>query len=59
VIRPGDRVFVGSACATPRTLLRALEAMVTPVAGVQLVHFLTDGPRPNGMDVAAARSDIA
>jgi acyl-CoA hydrolase/RimJ/RimL family protein N-acetyltransferase len=42
-IRPGDRVFVGSACATPRTLLRALEAMVTPVAGIQLVHFLTDG----------------
>ena len=42
-IRPGDRVFVGSACATPRTLLRALEAMVTPLAGVQLIHFLTDG----------------
>jgi acyl-CoA hydrolase/RimJ/RimL family protein N-acetyltransferase len=42
-IRPGDRVFVGSACATPRTLLRALEAMETPLAGVQLVHFLTDG----------------
>ena len=42
-IRPGDRVFVGSACATPRTLLGALEAMVTPLAGAQLVHFLTDG----------------
>jgi acyl-CoA hydrolase/RimJ/RimL family protein N-acetyltransferase len=42
-IRPGDRVFVGSACATPRTLLRTLEAMATPVAGIQLVHFLTDG----------------
>jgi acyl-CoA hydrolase/RimJ/RimL family protein N-acetyltransferase len=42
-IRPGHRVFVGSACATPRTLLRALEAMATPVAGIQLVHFLTDG----------------
>src|SRR6185436_14665058 len=42
-IRPGDRVFVGSACATPRTLLRALESMATPLAGVQLIHFLTDG----------------
>src|SRR5262245_41308658 len=42
-IRPGDRVFVGSACATPRRLLRALEALDTPPAGVQLVHFLTDG----------------
>jgi acyl-CoA hydrolase/RimJ/RimL family protein N-acetyltransferase len=42
-IRPGDRVFVGSACATPRGLLRALEALPSPPAGVQLVHFLTDG----------------
>jgi acyl-CoA hydrolase/RimJ/RimL family protein N-acetyltransferase len=43
MIRPGDRVFVGSACATPRTLLGALEACASPPAGVQLVHFLTDG----------------
>src|SRR5262245_9077074 len=42
-IRPGDRVFVGSACATPRRLLRELEALDPPPAGVQLVHFLTDG----------------
>jgi acyl-CoA hydrolase/RimJ/RimL family protein N-acetyltransferase len=42
-IRHGDRVFVGSACATPRTLLRALESLASPPAGVQLVHFLTDG----------------
>ena len=41
VVRPGHRVFVGSACATPRRLLEALEALA-PV-GVQLVHFLTDG----------------
>src|SRR5262249_35199473 len=42
-IRRGDRVFVGSACATPRTLLRALEAEASPPAGVHLVHSLTDG----------------
>jgi acyl-CoA hydrolase/RimJ/RimL family protein N-acetyltransferase len=42
-VRPGHHVFVGSACATPRRLLEALEA-AAPV-GVQLVHFLTDGPR--------------
>jgi hypothetical protein len=41
VVHPGHRVFVGSACATPRRLLEALEARA-PV-GVQLVHFLTDG----------------
>ncbi len=39
-MRPGDRVFVGSACATPRTLVGALEELSRP--GVVLVHFLTD-----------------
>jgi acyl-CoA hydrolase/RimJ/RimL family protein N-acetyltransferase len=41
VVRAGDRVFVGSACATPRTLVEALEKLSRP--GVALVHFLTDG----------------
>jgi acyl-CoA hydrolase/RimJ/RimL family protein N-acetyltransferase len=40
VVRPGDRVFVGSACATPRALVEALEQFMVP--GVVLVHFLTD-----------------
>src|SRR5437764_15443429 len=39
-VRPGDRVFVGSACATPRSLVEALEQLTVP--GVLLVHFLTD-----------------
>lgn len=42
VVRPGDRVFVGTACATPRTLVEALERRALDVPGVQLVHFLTD-----------------
>jgi acyl-CoA hydrolase/RimJ/RimL family protein N-acetyltransferase len=41
-IRPGDRVFVGTACATPRTLVDALERLESPPAGVVLTHFLTD-----------------
>src|SRR5436190_2681538 len=40
VVRSGDRVFVGSACATPRALVEALEKLRLP--GVVLVHFLTD-----------------
>ena len=40
VVRPGDKVFVGSACATPRTLVDALEQLRPP--GVVLVHFLTN-----------------
>lgn len=47
-VRPGDRVFVGSACATPRTLLRALEERGPLAAGVQLVHFLTSGGPGDG-----------
>ena len=42
-VRPGDHVFVGSACATPRTLVHALERLEQPPPGVVLVHFLTDG----------------
>ena len=50
VVRPGDKVFVGSACATPRTLVGALEELARP--GVELVHFLTnqaagDAPKTN------------
>jgi acyl-CoA hydrolase/GNAT superfamily N-acetyltransferase len=40
VVRPGDKVFVGTACATPRALVDALEELHLP--GVVLVHFLTD-----------------
>ena len=42
LIQPGQRVFVGSACATPRALLRALEELPIPTPGVTLVHGLTD-----------------
>lgn len=39
-VQPGDKVFIGTACATPRTLVGALEELNRP--GVELVHFLTD-----------------
>lgn len=42
LVRPGDRVFVGSACATPRGLVEALELRRPVPDGVELVHFLTD-----------------
>src|SRR3954451_8794229 len=40
LITPGDRVCVGSACATPLTLLAALDARRPLIPGVRLVHFL-------------------
>ena len=52
-VRPGARIFVGSACGTPRTLLAALAARTDAPAGVELMHFLTDGawtPDADGVD---------
>ena len=48
LVRPGDRVWVGSACGTPRALLAALNALPTPLPGVRLVHFLADGVTVDG-----------
>jgi len=45
-VKSGDRVFIGTACATPRTLIRALEASQEPLYDVKLIHFLTDGAVP-------------
>ena len=41
-IKPGDHVFVGTACATPRSLVAALEALASPPQDVELLHFLSD-----------------
>ena len=43
LVRPGARVFLGTACATPRTILTALEARVPPPPDVCLYHFVTTG----------------
>lgn len=45
-IRPGEHVFVGTASATPRALVHALENLHDPPSGVELIHFLTDGVVP-------------
>ena len=48
LVRPGDRVWLGSACASPRTLLAALNDLPVPLPGVRLVHFLADGTTLEG-----------
>jgi acyl-CoA hydrolase/RimJ/RimL family protein N-acetyltransferase len=42
-IRSGDRIFVGTACATPRLLIHALEHVNRRLSDIQIIHFLTDG----------------
>ena len=50
LVRSGDHVFVGTACATPRALVAALEGLDLAPADVELVHFLTDHAVPHGDD---------
>jgi len=47
LIRPGQHVFVGTACATPCALMTALEALPNPPDDVELVHFLTTNAVPH------------
>lgn len=42
-IKSGDRVYVGNACATPRTLVHALETSRNRLEDVVLFHFITNG----------------
>jgi acyl-CoA hydrolase len=46
-IRGGDHVFVGTACATPRALVAALEARSPLPHDIELLHFLTDHAVPH------------
>lgn len=46
VVKSGDRVFIGTACATPRRLIQALETQGQKLYDVKLIHFLTDGAIP-------------
>lgn len=45
-IRPGQRVFVGTGCGEPRTLVRALTDRAGELADIELVHLLTFGEAP-------------
>ncbi|MBW2699991.1 MAG: GNAT family N-acetyltransferase [Deltaproteobacteria bacterium] len=45
-IRPGQRVFIGTGCAQPQELVRALTARSAELSDTQLVHLLTMGDAP-------------
>jgi len=40
-IRNGEHVFVGTGCAAPRSLVQAMEAMRSPPADIEFLHFFT------------------
>ena len=45
-IRPGNRVFIGTGCAQPQELVRALTARSRDLADTEIVHLLTLGDAP-------------
>src|SRR5579864_7994805 len=45
-LRSGMRVFIGSGCAAPQTLVEALVARGPEVFDVEIIHILTHGPAP-------------
>jgi acyl-CoA hydrolase/GNAT superfamily N-acetyltransferase len=47
MVKAGNQVFIGTACATPRKLVAALENATPTPPDVTLVHFLTTGAMVN------------
>ena len=45
-IAPGQRVFIGTGCATPQTLVKALVDRASQLADIEIVHLLTFGEAP-------------
>ncbi len=45
-IHPGKRVFVGTGCAAPTELLKALTERATKLPDTEIVHLLTHGEAP-------------
>ena len=46
LIRPGQRVFIGTGCAQPRALVQALTARAKELSDIRIVHLLTVGDAP-------------
>ncbi len=55
VVRSGDRIFVGTACATPVSLIQSLEDSKRDLSDVQLIHFLTTGAMQHTDGVPSSR----
>jgi len=53
VIKSGYRVFIGSACATPQSLVRALAK--TPADDIEIAHILTLGVAPYAQEELAGK----
>lgn len=55
MVKSGDQIYLGTGCATPRVLARALELHKGDLANITLFHFLTDGALPHDRETAKTR----
>lgn len=55
MVKSGDQIYLGTGCATPRVLARALELHKGDLANITLFHFLTDGALPHDQESARTR----
>lgn len=55
LLEPGNNVFLGTVCATPRLLATALKNHANPPPGVTLFHFLPNGAIPGKAGEPLAR----
>jgi acyl-CoA hydrolase/RimJ/RimL family protein N-acetyltransferase len=46
LIRPGAKIFIGSGCGQPQSLVEALVAGDNAIADAEIYHYLTNGPAP-------------
>ncbi|MFO8074245.1 MAG: GNAT family N-acetyltransferase [Polyangia bacterium] len=58
VVRPGQRVFVGTGCAQPQELVRALTARSKELTDTEIVHLLTLGEAPYAHDKLTAHFNV-
>jgi acyl-CoA hydrolase/GNAT superfamily N-acetyltransferase len=54
-VKSGDHIFIGTACATPQTLIQSLEGLDKKLDDVRLFHFLTDGAIPHEAETPKTR----
>ncbi|MCY3024418.1 MAG: GNAT family N-acetyltransferase [Planctomycetota bacterium] len=57
-IKPGQRVFIGTGCAQPLELVRALAARAGELADIEILHLLTFGDAPYAYKELAAHFSV-
>ena len=53
ILKPGNRIFIGSACGAPQKLVKALAER--PIEDVEVAHLLTLGVAPYAEEALASR----